>query len=333
MKIDDVNAHDDRALGEWFRSLDRSEKDAFPDDPGWTKDEVKVFIRNPTDAEAMLAVSRDGDGVAVGSFGLSLPIRENLQLAFLQLAVDPLHRGRGAGRALLEHAEQCARDRGRTTISCRTDEKLDGEDSRNTRFARAAGYRVARTDVRRDLLLPMPQERITALRSGAFGHARGYDLVTWQGRCPDELAAGRAELSRVMSLDAPHGDLELDEEVWDETRLRNWERDISNAGRILLGAGAVDVATGELVGFSEVGMPKETKSVALQFDTVVSPRHRGHRLGLLIKLANLDVIQAAYPDTVRIITNNAQENAFMIATNDAMGFELVSRAISWHKSL
>lgn len=332
MKVEDVDAQGDEVFGEWFRSLHRSEKEAFPDDPGWTEDEIKVFVRNPTDAEAVLAIARDDDGVAVGSFGIFLPTRENLELAFLQLAVDPANRGRGAGRALLEHAEGCARDRGRSVISCRSDEKLEDGESRNTRFARAAGYGIARTDVRRDLKLPVCQERLESLRSDSSSHAAGYELVTWQGSCPDELAAGRAELSRVMSLDAPHGELQLDEESWDIPRLRNWERDISNAGRDLLGAGAVEVATGELVGFSEVGMPRED-AVAHQFDTVVAPEHRGNRLGLLIKLANLELIQQRYPDTVRIVTNNAQENEYMIRTNDALGFELVGRAISWHKRL
>jgi hypothetical protein len=47
--------------------------------------------------------------------------------------------------------------------------------------------------------------------------------------------------------------------------------------------------------------------------------HRGHRLGLLVKLAMLDFIAEQEPQVTVIDTWNATSNAPMIAVNDALG--------------
>ena len=57
--------------------------------------------------------------------------------------------------------------------------------------------------------------------------------------------------------------------------------------------------------------------------TVVHPEHRGHRLGLAVKLANLEALAGSRARDVRlIVTGNAAVNAPMIAVNDMMGFEV-----------
>ena len=67
--------------------------------------------------------------------------------------------------------------------------------------------------------------------------------------------------------------------------------------------------------------------------TVVHPEHRGHRLGLAIKLANIDVLARQAPDVRVIVTGNAAVNAPMIAVNDMMGFEVVGEGHFWQKHL
>ena len=67
--------------------------------------------------------------------------------------------------------------------------------------------------------------------------------------------------------------------------------------------------------------------------TVVEPKHRGHRLGLAIKLANLDLLAKSAPDVRVIVTGNASVNAPMIAVNEMMGFEVASEGNFWQKDL
>lgn len=86
--------------------------------------------------------------------------------------------------------------------------------------------------------------------------------------------------------------------------------------------------------FSVVQMPDfEGIEFAFQQDTLVAAEHRGHGLGLRVKLANLDALAARNPALRRIHTQNAQENGPMLAINDALGYRSEGAAGVWQKVL
>ena len=59
--------------------------------------------------------------------------------------------------------------------------------------------------------------------------------------------------------------------------------------------------------------------------TVVTRKHRGHRLGLLVKIAMLELLATAEPQLERIATWNAQANEHMIAVNEALGYTILGQ--------
>ena len=63
--------------------------------------------------------------------------------------------------------------------------------------------------------------------------------------------------------------------------------------------------------------------------TAVARPHRGHRLGLLLKLAMLDLLAAREPQLTRVITLNTAGNDHMIAINDQLGFGVLDRWPAW----
>ena len=63
--------------------------------------------------------------------------------------------------------------------------------------------------------------------------------------------------------------------------------------------------------------------------TVVARADRGHRLGLLMKVAMLELLAEREPGLARIITGNADANRHMIAINDALGFTVLDRWPAW----
>ena len=73
--------------------------------------------------------------------------------------------------------------------------------------------------------------------------------------------------------------------------------------------------------------------MAYQWDTLVLADHRGHRLGQLVKAANLRALRAGLPQVRRVVTWNAESNAPMLRVNRALGFEPVGRMVEWQKSL
>jgi RimJ/RimL family protein N-acetyltransferase len=58
---------------------------------------------------------------------------------------------------------------------------------------------------------------------------------------------------------------------------------------------------------------------------MVTRPHRGHRLGLLVKVAMMDRLAAAEPQVEKIVTWNAAANEHMIGINEALGYEVAGR--------
>ena len=322
VEILELDPRDD-AFTAWFAVIDAAGQHDRPGEPDWLLDEQQAISLQGTEPDAdtrcVLLVARER-GVVIGAARLELPQRDNRHLVELVLAVHPAARHRGAGRALADEVERRARELGRDTLLTYADEPPEAPAPSGNRLAALAlGYSVVQTEVRRDIDLPLAPALVQRLEADSRPHAADYRLVTWWDRCPDELVADRAELSRAMSTDIPKDQMDWREELWDAARVRRTEARVAAMDRTFVCGGAVHVPSGRLVAYTDMGLPRSDRSRGYQWDTLVLAAHRGHRLGTLVKLAALQELQAASPGTAVISTWNAQENTPMIAVNDALG--------------
>ncbi len=333
VRIEPFDIDDEAAFSTWFDIVHASELEELPDEPGWLAPELAAIARNETEFESVLALGRDDDGAACGALFVQFPKVDNLTEAnIFHLAVRPDRRGRGAGRELLGYLEAMARERGRTKLIVSTNVPVDTPHPRSARFAAAAGFEPGLRSAKRAYRFPIDERSLDHLEAEAGLHAAGYAIETWTGPCPGPLRPGRRALAEAIARDAPQGVLDKDPEIWDEDRLATFESMVGAMDRTSYSAGAV-TSTGDLVAFNEVTIARTNTEVGWQFDTIVLPEHRGHRLGTLVKIANLRAIAAASPETMRIFTYNALDNAPMIAINDALGFEVASFGTVWMKSI
>jgi GNAT superfamily N-acetyltransferase len=306
------------------------------------------------------------DGRMVARSWIRFGVRENVQTAILHVIVLTEFRGRGLGQALLVHAEELAASRGCTTLQTFTEHPADFDaggpgllapatgtggvpaEADGVRFALRAKYRLEQ--VERFSALPLPGapgglgsevkdgtstgDTWAALEHEALEKAgEHYELLHWTDRCPDELAEQLAVLMSRMSTDAPAGALNHDEEFWDVARVRNVEDMWTKAGLTTLVACARQRVTGELAAYSVLQVSELKPWLANQDDTLVASHHRGHRLGVLVKLLNLRQLLAGYPRVERIITFNAAENDHMLSINVALGFRPAGYDGEWQKTL
>ena len=200
-------------------------------------------------------------------------------------------------------------------------------------FASRRGFTRAHAETHFVLELPPPEGRLEELAAHAAERVDGYRLVSWTDRCPDEWVDAVCRLEEAFVGEAPTGELEIESERWNEERLRDGEARRRARGQHVFVTAAV-APDGALVGNTELilsdGM---VRGGAMQSGTLVLPEHRGHRLGLAAKVANLQQL-LAYDDAPRLLhTGNAGVNAPMLAVNAQLGFTAVEVEEEWQRKL
>lgn len=307
----------------------------------------------------LVAVAEDaGDGdrsravaSVLGEASVGLPVRDNRHSAFVLVNVLPAHRRRGIGSALLEAAAAVARADGRTLLMTHTSDRVEpapGPDAlesptgagrvslRNPAvvWLRRAGWTLAQVDRRSQLDLPVDPALLRQHADEAAAAAGSdYRLHTWGTDVPEQWLEQYAGLLARMSTDVPLGEVDWRPEVWDGTRVRAQERMLHDAGYELLVTTAEHAPTGRLAAFTNFWIPSSSAEAVHQGDTLVVAAHRGHRLGMLVKTANLAALTRQRPSVRRVGTWNAQENRWMLAINVALGFRPAGVNGTWQRPL
>jgi GNAT superfamily N-acetyltransferase len=319
-----VDPSDETAFRAWYDAFEAGMIAGRNDPPRWSFAESVAYHRYPSDSCVLHPFAAVEDDRVVGAGNLELPLRDNLHLAMFDLAVSPERRGRGIGSALLAYVHDRAREEGRTSVLTEVFAPSGTAlaDWPGVRFADRHGFTHRNTEVRRRLRLPVDPGRLDALESEAAEKASRYRLVAWAGPCPTEYAEQYAHLKGLIMAEAPIGDLDYEQEVWDTARLREEEQRAARQRRSLYSCVAL-APDGRLAGHTQLAVSRDVPGRASQWDTLVLRAHRGHRLGLALKVANLRAMAAAQPQVERIDTWNAEQNGPMIAVNEALGFEIV----------
>ena len=253
-------------------------------------------------------------GAPLGCYALELPQRENRQTGFINLLVGVGSRRRGIGTALLAHAARQAEAANRTLLMGGARVGAPGSG-----FAAAVGATAALDDARRILDVgPDLHARLPDMLAQAEQRAAGYSLRRWIGATPDDLVVSACALNTAMA-DAPHSD-SYEPVTWDADRLRAAEHRSVIQGTREYSVAAIQAGTGEMAALTQVTVdPAGAPGWAYQQLTAVTRPHRGHRLGMLIKVAMLEWLAETEPQLRHIMTFNAVPNQYMIAVNEALG--------------
>jgi hypothetical protein len=80
-------------------------------------------------------------------------------------------------------------------------------------------------------------------------------------------------------------------------------------------------------------VPAQRDRCVDQYATLVLREHRGYRLGMLLKVANLAHLERERPGHPSVLTFNAEENRPMLDVNEAVGFVPIAHEGAWRKDL
>ena len=267
--------------------------------------------------------------------------------AWYDLQVLPEFRSLGIGSALADGLESLSRELGVTRlITYAVSPDAAGErlvpptgfgsipaGNREVRFLLARGWTLEQVERGSRFALPADPIALEALRTEAAAHAADYRVFAWQGATPPELLDDLALLQTRMSTDAPQAGLGEPEDVWTAERFAAKEALVLAGSMQLLTAAALHEPSGRLAGFTLLGVPHETDRAVSQWDTIVLREHRGHRLWMLLKIANLQFLEQVAPGHPSVLTWNAEENRPMLSVNEAVGFVPIGCEGAWARAL
>lgn len=333
MEIRSLDIADDAVMGDLYALDQRSSLLGRETMPSWTLQEFLGAHRTPDSGERQEVFGAYDGARLLGFCAAWFPLLDNLDKVYFTVHVDPPARRGGVGRALVAELEDRARAAGRTMLL--TDSKIpagERETHPYRRFAEGCGFLFSNVEVVRHLPLPVPEERLRAWADKAAERHEGYTIRTYVDEFPDELAESLCLLLGQLAVDAPTGLVDFEEEAFTPERLRERYATTEAMGRSLYETIALS-PEGEVVAQSTLAVAKGEGADVFQWGTFVHRAHRGHRLGLAVKVANIAAVQAAHPDKRLITTQNAETNDFMVDINKEIGFEPVEESAEWIKRL
>lgn len=315
-------------------------------DLNYTADELLPHWHDEYEPKRLLLARVDGRIVARGIHEIRTD--DEGTIAWLNVEVLPEYRRQGIGGALLDGLEALTRESGRTIMQAYAmareapGERLDSPTGfgslpladPSVSFLLARGWQLEQVERFSRLVLPDDATGFDdALAAAAAVCGPDYRLHTWIGRTPENWLADIAMLSTRMSTDAPAAGLEVTEDVWTVERVVEYEQRHADSPRHALFAAVEHVPSGGLVGYTELSVPAELDRAVSQEDTIVIREHRGHRLGMLLKVGNLAHLMRTHPGHPSVTTFNAEENRHMLSVNEAVGFVAVGYEGAWQRAL
>lgn len=288
------------------------------------------------------------DGALVSRAIYEWSVATDDRVAWTAVEVLPEFRDRGIGTALADHVEAIAVADARARLLVYVvSPDAPGErlvpptragsvplSGTEVRFLQGRGFTLEQVVRASRLELPVEAHRLRELVSASSARSGpAYAVHTWTGATPARWVADMAALFTRMSTDAPSAGLEEPEDPWTPTRVAEEDARLARSPRAQLCAAVEHVPTGRLVGYSILAAPAERSRAVSQEDTLVLREHRGHALGMLLKVANLEHLARRRPGHPSIVTFNAEENRHMLRVNEALGFRPIGYEGAWRKVL
>lgn len=270
----------------------------------------------------------------LGGYRLELPQYENTDTAVLELLVHPDYRHTGAGRRLLSHAGDQTRRAGRERIVVDAESTLGEQRTGYTTFLVNAGAEpvLIGTSLRLDLNQAQVQAHDHLLKA-ALEASGDYQILHWVDQAPHPLQDGVFRLMSQIFSDSPSDSSDWEAAAWNADRSAANERLLRACRITRYTTAARSTKDGCLVGLTTLAFTTSCPEQAQQWETIVMPEHRGHRLGTRLKIENLRFALQHKRQAMAVHALNADSNLPMRAVNDALGFRPHRGWVRWELAL
>ncbi|WP_054533924.1 GNAT family N-acetyltransferase [Herpetosiphon geysericola] len=269
-----------------------------------------------------------GQIVATGMLHMLL-LDTNRNLADLNLAVLPGHRGRGLARRLLREMLPVVVEAERTVIVGTTTQAVAAGEH----FAQKLGAEARlKTQINQLVLAEIDEQLLQQWLQPNQQLSARFELGMWQGPYPEAELAAIVALYEVMNQQ-PYDDLDYEPLHFSPEQLRELEQTQLANGMQRWTCYVRERATNALAGYTEIFWHRERPHVVQQGDTGVFEHYRNYGLGRWLKAAMVDYMRRELPMVQFVRTTNANSNAPMLKINQALGFKPYLAQTMWQGSL
>jgi mycothiol synthase len=310
----DLATADDRLLHEVNDLQNEIARENAPEEPATPFEVLARRARNRPhlfQIRDWIARTPGGELVARG-FIARWEADTNQHLRNANIDVSPAHRRRGIARRLFRGIVEAAGSADDIVIELVASDRVPAGEA----FLRRIGaHETLRTHVNQVRVTDLDRDLISRW---ATLDPSGYRLVWIEGDVPDELMGNVIVAYDAMNT-APRGEAMED---WHSTpeQIREFDRSRKAAGRLRRLLLAIDAATGETAGYTEMGYDPLVPHLLAQAGTAVIPAHRGRGIGKWLKATMLERVLREWPGATLVRTGNADANAPMLAINKRLGF-------------
>lgn len=306
----------------------RADSELLPDDPPEPFEQRLAGWRHISDRDlAPHWILREDDEI-VGGAVLYLHKHEDLNNGFARLNIRPDRGRRGLGRTLARPVFEFmeAHERRSLIVDVKAGSPWEPKLAQ-------LGMRKAFADKRSRLWVADLDHGLMNRWIGRAGErAQGYELLYLASPVPDEHIERWCQVQYVMHT-APKEDLEFEFQEWTPDKWRELEKNHSKAGTRMVGHVALDRATSDFVGLSNIYIQGYQTDLAWQGDTGVHPDHRNMGLGRWMKGATVLRVLEEHPEIERVDTFNAGSNEAMLNINLEMGYRTILVTHAWQGDL
>lgn len=339
--VEDEDAADILALADVFnRGLVH---DLGSDHLRWVVSEMLPGWRDETNRLERGFLARC-DGAVVGALQIAVPLEDGATNIEFDLLAAPEARGGDVEEALFARLHHEADALGRPVLQTYSLHRIQDDGARlasptgygsiplddQSAFYRDHGFALRQVERNSAFDLTGDLAPVRAMLDAALTAAGDeYRLESWTSPTPEQFADGFAFALSRMSTDVPTAGLVWVEEAWDAERVRRRDAKLAEGGVLVSVAVIVHVPTGRVVAYNELTIEADRTRPTRQWGTLVVREHRGHRLGTIVKCANILRWRALVPSSSMITTFNAEENRPMLDVNEAIGFTPIAVAGAW----
>jgi RimJ/RimL family protein N-acetyltransferase len=311
--VDSDNLSAVAALNGLYRAVNAVDD---PDQPPRQVAKTQARLRYGSDLEpgTVWLYQPDRTGEPIGALQIDLMDPPNDVLAFVGVNVHPAYRRRGHGTLLLAHGLRALPAAVRTVIAGgRHTAAMAG-------FLERHRFRLGSTDVPHiQHLDQISWADMDGLEAESAAASAGYELQRLTAPTSPELLLELVAVAAAID-DAPaSGDLTQTEFAHDVAQLQRVEAATLGRGDQQYRVIARHRSTGVIAGHTVVTVDPDNPT-ADQNDTAVLPDHRGHRLGLAMKINMLHWLTDTHPTLRQIVTTMDANNTPMIEINHALGY-------------